>query len=196
MAEKIIFFSNNKNKILEIFNFFSSTSLKILSLNNYQSIKSPEETGDTFKENARIKSTYGYNIFKKICFADDSGICIEAMGGKPGINSKNFLKKHNNEKDALKSILSITNKYNNFNAFFQTSICLTLSKKTSFFFEGKVKGKISKEIRGVEGFGYDPIFIPNGYNTTFAEMSIDKKNSMSHRSIAIKKLRDFFLRSI
>lgn len=194
--EDIIFFSNNKNKILEIYNFFSSTPLKIHSLNDYKIIKSPNETGDTFEENAKIKSAYGYNIFKKICFADDSGICIEALGGKPGVHSKKFLKKNYNEKDALKSILSITKKYNNFNAFFQTSICLSLNKKKFVFFEGKIKGKISNEIRGIGGFGYDPIFIPKGYNRTFAEMSIDKKNSISHRSVAIKKLRDFFLRSI
>jgi len=195
-VEDIIFFSNNKNKILEIYNFFSSTPLKIHSLNDYKIIKSPNETGDTFEENAKIKSAYGYNIFKKICFADDSGICIEALGGKPGVHSKKFLKKNYNEKDALKSILSITKKYNNFNAFFQTSICLSLNKKKFVFFEGKIKGKISNEIRGIGGFGYDPIFIPKGYNRTFAEMSIDKKNSISHRSVAIKKLRDFFLRSI
>ena len=158
--EDIIFFSNNKNKILEICNFFSSTPLKIHSLNDYKIIKSPNETGDTFEENAKIKSAYGYNIFKKICFADDSGICIEALGGKPGVHSKKFLKKNYNEKDALKSILSITKKYNNFNAFFQTSICLSLNKKKFVFFEGKIKGKISNEIRGIGGFGYDPIFIP------------------------------------
>ena len=89
--KEIIFFSNNKNKIIEISNFFVEKPLKILNLNNFKKIQSPNETGKTFEENAKIKSLYGYNIFKKICFADDSGISIEAMEGKPSVNSKKFL---------------------------------------------------------------------------------------------------------
>ena len=130
---EIIFFSNNKNKITEISKFFFYTNLKIKNLNNFIKIGSPKETGITFEENAKIKSSFGYNIFNKICFADDSGICIEAMKGKPGVQSKNFIKKNIDPNNALKSILSITSTRNNFNAFFQTSICLFLNKKNIFF---------------------------------------------------------------
>ena len=187
--KEIIFFSNNKNKIIEISNFFVKKSLKILDLNSFKKIQSPNEIGKTFEENAKIKSLYGYNIFKKICFADDSGISIEAMGGGPSINSKNFLQKEKNPKKTLQLILSIVKDINNFNAFFQTSICLSLNEKEHIFFNGIIKGTISQEIKGVGGFGYDPIFIPNGDDRTLAEMSLEEKNNISHRSIALKKLK-------
>lgn len=194
--KEIIFFSNNKNKIIEISNFFVEKSLKILDLNNFDKIISPNEIGNTFEENAKIKSLHGYKIFNKICFADDSGICIEALDGKPGVHSKNFLKNNKNAYNACREILSITRNKNNFNAFFQTSICLSLNEKKHIFFNGKIVGKISKEIKGKSGFGYDPIFIPEGYNKTFAEMKPEQKNSISHRSIAIKKLKGYLLKLI
>ena len=194
--KEIIFYSNNKNKIIEISKFFFYTNLKIKNLNNFIKIRSPKETGKTFEQNAKIKSSFGYNIFNKICFADDSGICIEAMKGKPGVQSKNFIEKNIDSNNALKSILSITNAQNNFNAFFQTSICLSLNKNKHIFFNGKIKGQISKEIRGNGGFGYDPIFIPEEHNLTFAEMTLEEKNSISHRSIALKKLKDYCLKLI
>ena len=187
--KEIIFFSNNKNKINEISNFFTAKSLKILNLNSFKKIQSPNETGKTFQENAKIKSLHGYNFFKKICFADDSGISIDAMKGKPGVNSKDFLQQKSNPKNALKLILSIVKDTNNFNAFFQTSICLSLNSKEHIFFNGIVKGKISHKIKGLNGFGYDPILIPDFDKRTFAEMSLEEKNAISHRSIALKKLK-------
>ena len=90
---EIVFFSNNQNKILEVKKLFLNSSINIFSLNDFKKIKSPEEVGSTFEENAKIKSFYGLKKLKKVCFADDSGICIEAMNNKPGINSKNFLLK-------------------------------------------------------------------------------------------------------
>ena len=194
--KEIIFFSNNKNKIIEISNFFVEKSIKILELNSFKKIQSPNEIGKTFEENAKIKSLYGYNIFKKICFADDSGISIEAMGGKPGVNSKNFLQKEKNPKKTLQLILSIVKDINNFNAFFQTSICLSLNEKKHIFFNGIIKGKISQKMKGEGGFGYDPIFIPNGYDRTLAEMSLEEKNSISHRSIALKKLKCYLTKLV
>jgi len=186
---EIIFFSYNNNKIFEISNFLDEKSFKILNLNNFEKIQSPNETGKTFQENAKIKSLHGYNFFKKICFADDSGISIDAMKGGPGVNSKDFLQQKSNPNDALKLILSIVKDTNNFNAFFQTSICLSLNTKKHIFFNVIVKGKISHEIKGLNGFGYDPIFIPDCDKRTFAEMSLEEKNDISHRSIALKKLK-------
>ena len=133
-----------------------------------------------------------YNIFKKpICFADDSGICIECLNGMPGVNSKNYLEKDKDIKNTLNSIINSSIKINKIKAFFQTSICLTLNEHSSFYFNGKIKGTISKKIRGLYGFGYDPIFVPNGYDQTFAEMTLVEKNKISHRAIALQKLKGF-----
>ena len=132
--KKIVFFSNNKNKIIEISNIFFEKSLTILNLNNFKKIDSPNEVGSTFEENAKIKSLYGYKIFNKICFADDSGICVEALGGKPGVYSKKFLKKNIQTNKVFKKIQVAAKDKNNFNAFFQTSICLSLNEEKHVFF--------------------------------------------------------------
>ena len=190
---EVIFFSNNENKIKEILSIFKSSSLNILSLNNIRKIKSPEEIGVTFEENAKIKSSYGYLKFNKICFGDDSGICIDALSGKPGVKSKEYLNSSKDTSKNLKKIISTAYEKKNFNAYFKTSVCLTTNNDKHKFFTGIIKGKISKQIRGEFGFGYDPIFIPDGYNKTFAEMSIDQKNFISHRSIAIRKLKKYLL---
>ena len=137
--KKIIFFSNNENKVNEISNLLQSFSFKVLSLKNFKKIKSPAEIGKSFNENAKIKSLFGFERFKKICFADDSGICIEAMNGKPGVNSSDYLKSMNNKKKLLNHIVSLAKEKNNFNAYFQTTICLTLNKNDHFFFTGKIK---------------------------------------------------------
>jgi len=187
-VKDLLFFSNNQHKIIEISKIFSKTSINILSLNNFKKIKSPDETGLTFEENAKIKSQFGLEKFKKNCFSDDSGICIDSMNGFPGINSKKFLEEEKGSQTKLKKIILTAKNKNNFNAFFQTTICLSLSKNKNIFFTGKIKGKISKEIKGVGGFGYDPIFIPSGHKLTFAEMNVEEKNLFSHRFKAISKL--------
>ena len=194
--KEIIFFSNNKNKIQEISNLFIKFNYKLLSLNDFKSTDSPLENGKTFKENAKIKSIYGYKKFNKFCFADDSGICIDALNGAPGINSKEFLESENKKNNVLNKIISLAKKKDNYKAFFETSICLTLNLNKHLFFTGRVCGKISLKIRGNHGFGYDPIFIPNGMNLTFSEMNIYQKNLLSHRAIAIKKLSKYLTDSI
>lgn len=193
--KEVVFFSNNKHKIDEVLMLFKNSTIKILSLNDFNKAKSPEETGGNFKDNAKIKSFYGFRNFKKICFADDSGICIQAMNGGPGVNSKNFLAQ-DTKNEILKNIINLVKKQNNYNAYFQTTICLSLDDNNHIFFNGKIDGKISKEIRGENGFGYDPIFIPRGKNLTFAEMHITEKNALSHRSIATNKLKKFILNLI
>jgi len=192
-VRELIFFSNNSNKTKEISNLFDKSFFKILSLKDFKKIKSPHETGNSFKKNAQIKSLFGLKKFNKTCFADDSGICIEALKNGPGIYSKEYLQNHKNYNLALKEIIKVTKKKNNFNAFFQTTICLSLDINKHLFFNGKVKGTISKRLLGKGGFGYDPIFIPIGHNLTFAQMKIEEKNLYSHRSIAIKKLKNYLL---
>ena len=196
MVKKIIFFSNNKNKIKEISNLFIKLNYKLLSLNDFKNTESPIENGKTFKDNAKIKSIYGYKKFNQLCFADDSGICIDALNGAPGINSKQYLESEKNKNTTLNKIISLAKNKDRYKAFFETSICLTLNINKQIFFTGRVYGKISLKIRGNHGFGYDPIFIPNGMNLTFSEMTIYQKNLLSHRAIAIKKLSKYLTNSV
>ena len=194
--KEIIFFSNNKNKIQEISNLFIKFNYKLLSLNDFKNTESPIENGKTFKDNAKIKSIYGYKKFNKLCFADDSGICIDALNGAPGINSKQYLGSDKNKNTTLNKIISLAKNKDRHKAFFETSICLTININKQIFFTGRVYGKISLKIRGNHGFGYDPIFIPNGMNLTFSEMTIYQKNLLSHRAIAIKKLSKYLTNSV
>ncbi|MDC0037724.1 RdgB/HAM1 family non-canonical purine NTP pyrophosphatase [Alphaproteobacteria bacterium] len=194
--KEIIFFSNNKNKIQEISNLFIKFNYKLLSLNDFKNTASPIENGKTFKDNAKIKSIYGYKKFNRLCFADDSGICIDALNGAPGINSKQYLETESKKNIVLNKIISLAKNKDKYKAFFQTSICLTLNINKQIFFTGRVCGKISLKIKGNHGFGYDPIFIPNGTNLTFSEMSLYQKNLLSHRAIAIKKLSKYLTNSV
>ena len=193
--KKIIFFSHNDNKIKEVKKLFEEIEINILSLHDFPSMLKPKETGSSFEENAKIKSSYGYKNIQLPCFADDSGICISALDNFPGIESKRFLKKNNDHKKTLKTIINKAKELSNFHAYFQTSVSLTFDNE-SIFFKGVVRGKISSEPRGRHGFDYDPIFIPEGYEKTFAEISIEDKNKISHRARAINKLKKFLIRSL
>ncbi len=192
--KKIIFFSQNKYKILEIQKLFRNTKINIVGLELFSEIKAPRENGSTFKENAKIKSDYCFKKTKKPCFADDSGICISALGNLPGIKSKRFIKKFGGYKKTFKKIINETKKKLNNKAYFYTCIALTLNAKKTVFFEGKIYGTISKIPKGEYGFDYDPIFIPKGFKKTFAEMTPRQKNKISHRSIATSKLKKYLLR--
>ena len=191
---KFLFFSNNNEKIYEIKKIFKPSNLKLLTLNNLPKVEEPDEIGRNFIENAKIKSLFGYKKFGIPCFADDSGICISALNNKPGVFSKRFLNKFKNKKEAFKYILQKVIEKKDRKAFFKTSICLTLDQGQYIIFEGKIAGNISLKPKGVNGFGYDPLFVPEGYFKTFSEMNIIKKNKISHRSIAIKKLINFISR--
>ena len=188
---QLFFFSNNKNKIIEIKKIFNKFNLELLSLNDLNISNEPEETGKTFEENAKIKSDYGFNITGIPCFADDSGICIESLNWRPGILSKRFLNNFKNKELCFRSIIKSTKKYSKQNAYFKTSISLTIKSNQNVIFNGKIDGKISEKIKGRFGFGYDPIFIPKNYNKTLAELSTKDKNEISHRSIAVNKLINF-----
>ena len=130
--KEIVFFSNNQNKIKEMSNLLQDISYNVLSLNNFNKVKSPNESGTTFKENAKIKSLFGLKKFNKFCFADDSGICIKAMNNKPGIKSKEFLNSNKNKNDMLNQIISIAKNKNNFSAYLQTTICLSINERDHF----------------------------------------------------------------
>ncbi len=191
--KKILFFTNNINKVREAKSFFSNSGVNVVSLENFNLEKSPLENGSTFSENAKIKSFYGYKKFNLPCFADDSGICIEALNWKPNIFSKRFLESFKNENKCFKHIIEKVKKTKKNKAFFHTSISLTLKENYHIVFEGKISGTISEKVVGKKGFGYDPIFLPDGYNYTFGQMKRADKNSLSHRSVAINKLVNFLI---
>jgi XTP/dITP diphosphohydrolase len=187
----ILFFSHNQKKIIEIKQIFKDSKIKIYDLNSFKKIREPKETGATFSSNAKIKSKYGQQLFDMPCFADDSGFCVEALKNNPGVKSKRFLEKFSNNKKAFEYIISNVVKKRNKKAFFVTAISLTLKENHHITFLGKISGTVSLEPMGTNGFGYDPIFIPENNNKTFAEMNLEEKNVISHRKIAITKLKSF-----
>jgi len=187
----ILFFSHNQKKIIEIKQIFKDSKIKFSDLNSFKKIKEPKENGGTFTSNAKIKSKYGQKLFKIPCFADDSGFCVEALKNKPGVKSKRFLEKFSNNKKAFEYIISNVIKKKNNKAFFITAISLTLKENHHITFLGRINGTVSLEPKGNNGFGYDPIFIPENNIKTFAEMSLKEKNIISHRKIAITKLESF-----
>ncbi len=189
--KNLLFFSHNNKKVSEVKKILSRKDIKIYNLNFYNKIKEPIESGKSFAENAKIKSYCGLKEFKTPCFADDSGICIEALNNKPGIKSKRFLEEFKTHKHAFEYIISSVINKKNDRAFFKTAICLSIKKNYHVIFEGVVNGRISTKPKGVNGFGYDPIFIPDGYKKTFAEMNSKEKNKISHRLIALRKMESF-----
>lgn len=189
--EKLLFFSNNNYKIKEIKKIFREHNLKILSLTDLNINYEPKENGQTFEENAKIKSDYGLKKTGIPCFADDSGICIESLNWRPGIYSKRFLNNFKNKQNCFNHIINRTKSSQKKRAYFKTSISLTIHKDQNIVFNGKVDGEISNRIIGNNGFGYDPIFVPKYFKKTLAELSTKEKNQISHRSIAVTKLINF-----
>jgi XTP/dITP diphosphohydrolase len=187
----ILFFSHNQKKIIEVKQIFKNSRIKVFDLNSFEKIKEPRETGGTFASNAKIKSKYGQKVFNIPCFADDSGFCVEALKNNPGVKSKRFLEKFSNKKKAFEYIISNVIEKKNNKAFFVTAICLTLKDNHHIVFLGRVNGIVSLKPKGTNGFGYDPIFVPENYTRTFAEMSLEEKSVISHRKIAITKLKSF-----
>jgi len=188
---QLLFFSNNKNKIIEIKKIFKKHNLRILSLSDLKINDEPKENGQNFEENATIKSEYGFRKTGIPCFADDSGICIESLNWKPGVLSKRFLNSFKNNEYCFRSIIKSVKSSGKLNAYFKTSISLTIEKNQNILFNGRIEGKISDQTKGDFGFGYDPIFVPEFYDKTLAEMSTKEKNKISHRSIAVTKLINF-----
>ena len=187
----ILFFSHNQKKIVEVKQIFKNSKIKVYDLNSFKKIKEPKETGATFSSNAKIKSKYGQQLFDMPCFADDSGFCVEALKNNPGVKSKRFLEKFSNNEKAFEYIISNVVKKKNNKAFFVTAISLTLKENHHITFLGKISGTVSLKPKGMNGFGYDPIFIPENNIKTFAEMNLEEKNVISHRKIAITKLKSF-----
>ena len=188
----LIFATHNENKVVELRRIIPK-SIVLWSLNDINYLDPIEETGKTLEENAKIKSDFGFKKTGIPCFADDSGICIESLNWKPGVFSKRFLNNFKSNEACFESIIKSTKKNNKQNAYFKTSISLTVKDNQNVIFNGKIDGKISKQAKGRFGFGYDPVFIPKNYNDTLAELSTKEKNEISHRSIAVTKLINFLI---
>jgi len=186
---ELVFATNNRHKLEEVEAKLQG-KIKLLTLNDIGCYDDIEETGTTFKANASIKSQYIYNRYKLNCFGDDSGLEIDALNGEPGVYSARYAGEHGNHAANIKQVLDKLKDETNRKARFRTVISLIWNGEECFF-EGTVEGTIRTTPSGTDGFGYDPIFEPLGYAITFAEMTMDEKNQISHRAKAMEKLIAF-----
>ena len=188
---KIVVATNNAHKLKEIAAILGQ-EIELLSLKDIQCFADIPETADTLEGNARQKAMYIYENYGMDCFADDTGLEVEALGGAPGVFSARYAGDgHDSEANMQKLLKELAGKENR-KAQFRTVICLIRNGKEHLF-EGIVKGEIIQEKRGGAGFGYDPIFVPEGYDLTFAELGDDVRNTISHRARAVEKLCQFLL---
>jgi XTP/dITP diphosphohydrolase len=186
---KLVFASNNKNKIAEIQHQVGS-QFEIVSLENIGCFVDIPETAETIEGNAILKANYVTKNFELPCFADDTGLEIEVLNNEPGVYSARYAGEQKNAEDNMNLVLLKLAFETNRKAQFKTSIALNINNQ-QYIFEGVVKGEITLKKSGNQGFGYDPIFQPEGFSTTFAEMSLEQKSEISHRGIAMQKLIDF-----
>ena len=190
MKRKLVFATNNAHKLEEVAAILGD-QVELLSLNDIGCQADIPETAETLEGNALLKSSYIYKNYHLDCFADDTGLEVEALNGAPGVYSARYAggEGHDAQANMLKLLHELDGKENR-KAQFRTAISLILDGK-EYFFEGVIKGEIIKEKRGDSGFGYDPIFKPEGYDQTFAELGNDIKNQISHRALALQKLCEF-----
>ncbi|MCH8233957.1 MAG: non-canonical purine NTP diphosphatase [Bacteroidetes bacterium] len=193
MAVKLYFATNNLHKVAEVQKILIG-DFEILSLKDLGNTIEIPETGDTLEENSRLKVRYLYDTYGLDCFADDTGLEVEALSGAPGVHSARYAGTPGDDRKNVDMLLENLKNAADRNARFRTVITLITDGREKQF-EGVVNGKIINERRGNSGFGYDPVFVPNGYVTTFAEMAEEEKNRISHRGISIRKFADFLLSS-
>ncbi len=186
---KLVFATHNKNKAREIAALLPS-EFEVLTLSDLDLTEEIPETSSTLEGNARQKAAFIHSLFKLNCFADDTGLEVNALNNEPGVFSARYAGSHRNDDDNMNLLLSKMMEVKNRSARFRTVISLILNNEY-YEFEGIAEGEISSEKRGSMGFGYDPIFIPKGYRQTFAEMNLEEKNRISHRSKAFTKMIAF-----
>ena len=191
---KLVFATNNKHKLEEV-RAILENKIEILSLNDIDCHDDIPETADTLEGNALIKARYIHEKFGVDCFADDTGLEVEALGGEPGVYSARYAGEDCNPEANMYKLLKNLTGENNRNAQFRTVIALIINGEEKLF-NGIVKGTISQEKLGNAGFGYDPIFIPEGFSESFAQMTSDMKNSISHRYCATDELSNYLKKII
>lgn len=186
---KLVFASNNANKVAEIAAALPD-SYEVLSLKDIGCDKDIPETGEKLEDNAIIKANYVRDNFSLDVFADDTGLEVYALNGEPGVHSARYAGEHRDNEANINKVLQLLSEVEDRSARFRTVICLIHQGKHELF-EGMVNGHIRRERSGTGGFGYDSIFQPEGYDITFAEMSMEDKNQVSHRGKAFRKLIDY-----
>lgn len=190
---EICFATNNQHKLNEV-RALLNPELKIVSLEDIGCLEELKEDGATLEENAFQKAEYVYQQYNMNCFADDTGLEVEALGGEPGVVSARYAGDHRNNEDNILLLLKKLRNQDNRKAQFRTVISLIIDGQIHKF-QGVVKGMIIDEKRGAEGFGYDSVFIPDGYHRTFGEMTMEEKGKISHRGKAVEELVKFLKKS-
>jgi XTP/dITP diphosphohydrolase len=186
---ELIFATHNKNKVIEVKSLINQ-NINLLNLSDINFTDDINETATTLEGNALLKAQ---TIFKKTnlnCFADDSGLLVDALNGEPGVYSARYAGEQKNDEDNITKILSNLKGIENRKAQFKTALALIINGN-EFLFEGIMHGTITYEKMGLNGFGYDPIFMPTGYSKTFAELTLEEKSKISHRALALNKMIAF-----
>jgi len=187
--DKLVFATNNAHKLEEV-RAILEPFFTIVSLVDIDCAEDIPETADTLEGNALLKANYVYEKFGLDCFADDTGLEVDALGGEPGVYSARYAGEDNNSLNNMRKVLNLLGANPNRSACFRTVITLIQDGEINNF-EGRINGSIANEARGGSGFGYDPIFVPEGYQVSFAQLGAEEKNQISHRALAVKKLVDY-----
>ena len=190
---EIVFATNNRNKLVEIQSLLKGTGFRVISLKDIDFEGELPEDGSTLDANASQKANYISDKYGYNCFSDDSGLEVEALNGRPGVYSARYAGSRRNDSDNMQKVLVEMQGQTNRRAMFRTVIALIMNGVERHF-EGKVTGTLLTTLRGEQGFGYDPIFVPDGYEKSFAEMSIEEKNEISHRAKAVQQLVEYLER--
>ncbi len=188
---KLVFATNNKHKLKEV-RAILADSFDIISLNDIECFDEISETAETLEGNALLKAKYVCDRYGLDCFADDTGLEIEALGNAPGVYSARFAGEECDSQRNIQKVLDLMEGSLNRKACFRTVIVL-IENGVIKYFEGRIAGTIAENQTGKAGFGYDPIFIPEGYDKSFAELASEEKNTISHRAVAVRKLAEYLL---
>ncbi|MBS1491880.1 MAG: RdgB/HAM1 family non-canonical purine NTP pyrophosphatase [Bacteroidetes bacterium] len=193
---RLLIASNNLHKIKEISDILAPLQIEILSLKDFPNFPEVEETGSTLEENSLLKAKTIFEKFNVATLADDTGLFVDALNGQPGVYSARYAGENATYKDNCDKLLLNLKDVDGINrtAKFESVQCLYINETEHYFFKGIVEGKIIKQAKGDNGFGYDPLFIPKGFAKTYAEMGDEKKNDISHRALALKKFKKFLSR--
>jgi len=183
---ELVFATHNTNKLIEVQKLVQG-HIELLSLNDIDCDEEIPETSGTIEGNAKQKAEFVFKKYQVRCFADDTGLEVEALNSEPGVMSARYAGKQKSADDNMDKLLKEMNGKTNRSARFKTVIALCINNNT-LLFEGIVTGTIIHQKKGNKGFGYDPLFIPDGYNKTFAELPLPVKNKISHRALAMEKL--------
>lgn len=188
--KKIIFATHNEHKLTEVRAILEPLGYKVLSAGDLN-LPDVEETGTTFKDNALLKAYEGYKHTSVPVLAEDTGLCIRALNGEPGVYTKRYAEQHGGFPKVFDVLAERMKDNPDKSAYFNCTMALVIDETRAEVFEGIFEGTILPSPQGDNGFGYDPVFVPNGYDKTVAELSDDEKNTISHRALALKKVADF-----